>query len=302
MPTLESLINSTLGIRLVLSIGKALPQKHGLNLALWVGDQLAKRKQSPMIRATRANMWVVTGQKLTSKELDELTLENLQFTAQALYDFYHHIDNYPAIRKRVTLSPKLREYLDNRLGGTEGTLMLAPHLSNFDLGGRAIALNDYDVQALSYPQPQGGYQWQNQLRRDAGINITPMSVESMRKAKEKLKKGGGVLTGLERPLPETNYHPKFFGYPTPVPVSYVRMALQTHSAVFVVVCTGTPQTDYRLECSDLIYMAADDDPVKEIEKNAEKVLKAAEPFIRDHPEQWSMTYPVWPFALDEMPE
>jgi lauroyl/myristoyl acyltransferase len=49
-------------------------------------------------------------------------------------------------------------------------------------------------------------------------------------------------------------------------------------------------------------MEPDEDPVKEIEKNAEKVLKAAEPFIRDHPEQWSMTYPVWPFALDEMPD
>jgi lauroyl/myristoyl acyltransferase len=41
--------------------------------------------------------------------------------------------------------------------------------------------------------------------------------------------------------------------------------------------------------------------VQEIEKNAEKVLKAAEPFIRAHPEQWAMTYPVWPFALKQMP-
>lgn len=302
MSSLQTLINSPLGIGLVLAIGKALPPKQGFGLASWVGKQLAKSRNSPMVKATRANMWVVTGQKLSARELDELVLENLQFTTQALYDFYHHIDNHDAIRKRVSLSSKLRGFLDNRLGGKEGTLMLAPHLSNFDLGGRAIALNNYDVQALSYPQPQSGYQWQNRLRRDAGINITPMSVENMRQAKERLKKGGGVLTGLERPLPETNYHPKFFGYPAPVPVSYVRMALQTHSAVFVMACVGTPQTNYRLECSDLIYMEPDDDPVNEIEKNAEKVLKAAEPFIREHPEQWSMTYPVWPFALEEMPE
>lgn len=302
MSSLQSFINSPLGIGLVLAIGKALPPKQGFNLAFWIGNQLAKRKDSPMVRATRANMWVVTGQKLTSKELDELTLENLRFTAHALYDFYHHIDDHDAIRRRVSLSRKLRGFLDSRLGGKEGTLMLAPHLSNFDLGGRAIALNNYDVQALSYPQPQGGYQWQNRLRRDAGINITPMSVETMRQAKERLRNGGGVITGLERPLPETNYHPKFFGFPAPVPVSYVRMALQTNSALFVIACVGTPHTDYQLECSDLIYMEQYDDPVREIENNAEKVLKAAEPFIRAHPEQWSMTYPVWPFALNEMPE
>ena len=72
-------------------------------------------------------------------------------------------------------------------------------------------------------------------------------------------------------------------------------------AMLVVACVGTPDENYTLECSDLIYMEPDDDPVREIEKNAEKVLKAAEPFIRAHPEQWAMTYPVWPFALEQMP-
>ena len=301
MPSLQSLINSPLGIGIILTIGKTLPPAMGFKLADWVGRTLAGRKNSPMIKATRTNLWIATGEKLSAEELDELVLENMQFTAQVLYDFYHHIHDHDAIRKRVILSPKLCNLLDSRLGGKEGTLMLAPHLSNFDLGGRAIPINGYDVQALSYPQPQGGYQWQNQLRRDDGINITPMSVETMRQAKERLKNGGGVLTGLERPLTETNYHPKFFGHPAPVPVSYVRMALQTGSAIFIIACVGTPESDYRLECSDLIYMEPDDDPVREIEKNAEKVLKAAEPFIREHPEQWLMTYPVWPDLLEKTP-
>ena len=302
MPSLQSLINSPLGIGLILGIGKALPPRWGFKLADRMGTRLAEMKDSPMVRATRANLWIATGKKLSSRELDELVLDNLQFTANSLYDFYHHINDHDVIRKRVTLSPKLREHLETRIGKNEGTIMLAPHLSNFDLGGRAIALNGYDVLALSYPLPPGGYQWQNQLRRNAGINIKPMSVQTLRESKDRLKNGGAIFTGLERPLPETNYYPRFFGHPAPVPVSYVRLALQTKSAVFVVACTGTPQTDYKLECSDLIYLKPDDDPVKEIEKNAELVLKAAEPFIRDNPEQWSMTYPVWPFALDEMPK
>lgn len=301
MPSLQSIINSRLGIGLILAIGKIIPPKFGYRLADWAGNKLARQKNSPMVRATRANQWIVTGQRLSASELDNQVQKNLRFTSRSLYDFYHHLDDRNAILERVDLGDKLRHYLDTRLGGSEGTIMVAPHLSNFDLAGRAIALNGYDVQALSYPQPQGGYQWQNRLRRNTGINITPMSVENMRLAKERLKNGGGVITGLERPLPETNYHPKFFGYPAPVPVSYVRMALQTNSAVFVVACTGTPSENYRLECSDLIYMESDDDPVREIEKNAEKVLMAAEPFIRAHPEQWAMTYPVWPFAMGIMP-
>ena len=179
--------------------------------------------------------------------------------------------------------------------------MLAPHLSNFDLAGRAIALNGYSIQALSYPQPGGGYQWQNKMRKDVGIDITPMSTESMRSAKKRLRDGGGVITGLERPLPETNYYPEFFGHPAPVPVSYVRMALQTNSAILDVACVGTPLKDYRLECSDLIYMKPYDNRQEEIERNAERVLKEAEKFIRAYPTQWSMFYPVWPFALEKMP-
>ena len=253
------------------------------------------------MRAVRANQWIVTGEKLSAEELDRQTQETIRKTANMLYDFYHTLDDYQAIMERVILSPKLIHFLDSRLGGPEGTLMLAPHLSNFDLAGRAMALNGYDIQALSYPQPRGGYQWQNRIRKDIGIDITPMSTESMRKAKERLKNGGGVISGLERPLPDTNYYPRFFGYPAPVPVSYVRMALQTKSAVLVIACVGTPSENYRLECSDLIYMKPYEDRQEEIEKNAERVLKLGEKFIAAHPTQWAMSYPVWPFALEEMP-
>jgi len=86
-----------------------------------------------------------------------------------------------------------------------------------------------------------------------------------------------------------------------VPVFYVRLALQTRCAMMIIACVGTPEEDYVLECSDLIYLKTFKDPTQEIESNAEKVLKAAEPFIRAHPEQWAMSYPVWPFAMDQMP-
>ena len=299
--TLQSIINSRLGIGLILGISKLIPPKTGLKLADWAAMKITARKESQMVRALRANQWVVTGQKLSAEELDYQVLDTFRHIARVQYDFYHTLDNHQATIDRVVLCPKLVKFLSTRLGGKEGTLMVAPHLSNFDLAGRSIALNGYSIQVLSYPQPHGGYQWQNRLRQDIGIEITPMSTENLRLAKARLKSGGGVITGLERPLPETNYYPKFFGYPAPVPVSYVRMALQTGSAMLVVACVGTPDENYTLECSDLIYMEPDDDPVREIEKNAEKVLKAAEPFIRAHPEQWAMTYPVWPFALEQMP-
>jgi KDO2-lipid IV(A) lauroyltransferase len=290
-----------LGIGLILGIGKLIPPKIGFKLADWVAIKIASRKDSQMVRGLRANQWIVTGQKLSSAELDAQVLITFRHIAHVQYDLYHILDNHQATLDRMILSPKLVAFLNSRINGAEGTLIVAPHLSNFDLAGRAMALNGYNIQALSYPQPHGGYQWQNHLRKDVGIDISPMSTESLRRAKARLKAGGLVISGLERPLPETNYHPKFFDYPAPVPVFYIRLALQTHSAMLVVACVGTPEENYTMECSDPIYLELDEDPVQEIEKNAEKVLKAAEPFIRAHPEQWAMTYPVWPFALEQMP-
>ena len=299
--SLQSFINGRFGIGLILALGKIIPPSIGYPLTEKVSLLLSAQKKSNIVRTARANQWIISGCSLSSEELDAQTRETFRQTSRWLFDFYHNINNYQAILDRVTLSPKLVKFLTDRLGGDEGTIMVAPHLSNFDFGGRAMVLHGFDIQVLSYPQPHGGYQWQNKLRKDIGMNVTPMSIESMRTAKTRLKNGGVVVTGMDRPLDRSNYHPRFFGYPAAVPTSYVRMALQTNAAVLVIACIGLPEENYHVECSDLIYMESDDDPVREIEKNAEKVLCEAEKFIRAHPSQWAMFYPVWPFALEEMP-
>ncbi len=299
--SLQSFINGRFGIGLILALGKIIPSSIGYPLAEKISVLLSAQKDSDLVKAARANQWIINKRSLTSEELDKQTQETFRQTSRWLFDFYHNINNYETILDRVTLSPKLVNFLTDRLGGDEGTIMVAPHLSNFDFGGRALALHGFDVQVLSYPQPHGGYQWQNKLRKDVGMNVTPMSTESMRAAKARLRNGGGVVTGMDRPLDRSNYNPRFFGFPAAVPTSYIRMALQTNAAVMVIACIGLPEENYRVECSDLIYMKPDEDPVKEIEKNAEKVLCEAEKFIRTYPSQWAMFYPVWPFALEEMP-
>jgi KDO2-lipid IV(A) lauroyltransferase len=299
--SIQSFINGPIGIGIILTLGKIIPPSIGYPLADRVSKFLFTQKNSEIVKTARANQWIISGRSLSSEELDAQTLKTFRQTSRWLFDFYHNINNHQAIIDRVTLSPKLKKVLTHRLGKDEGTIMVAPHLSNFDFGGRAMALHGFDVQVLSYPQPHGGYQWQNKLRKDIGMNVTPMSTESMRAAKARLKKGGGIVTGMDRPLDRANYNPRFFGFPAALPTSYVRMALQTNSAVMVIACIGLPEKNYRVECSDLVYMESDDDPVKEIEKNAEKVLHEAEKFIRAYPSQWAMFYPVWPFALEKMP-
>ena len=299
--SLLSIINSRLGIGIVLSIAKNTSTKTGYKLANFAADFLCKHPNARLIRAARANQWVITGEKLSKEELDVQVDQTIRNTAHSIFEFYHYMHDYPAIREKVIFTPKVTRVLKERADCGEGTIFIGPHLGNFDLGGRAVALQGYKLFVLSYPQPNGGYAWQNKLRREIGMDIRPMSTENMRAAKAYLKEGGFVVTGMERPLDKTNYYPKFFGRPAPVPTSYVRMALQTHSAIVVLACLRNLQGKYELSCSDPIYMEPYEDAQDEIERNAEKVLAEGEKMIGQNPSQWAMTYPVWPEALDEMP-
>jgi KDO2-lipid IV(A) lauroyltransferase len=299
--SLLSIINSRLGIAIVLGIAKNTSTKTGYKLANFAADFLCKHPNAKLIQAARANQWVITGEKLSKQELDIQVDRTIRNTAHSIFEFYHYMHNYTAIKEKVIFSPKVTELLENRASCGEGTIFIGPHLGNFDMGGRAIALRGYKLFVLSYPQPNGGYAWQNKLRREIGMDMRPMSTENMRAAKAYLKEGGFVVTGMERPLDKTNYFPKFFGRPAPVPTSYVRMALQTHSAIIVLACLRNSQGNYELTCSDPIYMQSYEDARDEIERNAEKVLAEGQKMISQDPSQWAMTYPVWPETLNEMP-
>ncbi len=300
--SIQDLINGELGVGFAKSLAKCLPEKVGFRLANRIGKIISRRKNSMLVRYTRANQWIVSGKQLSSEELDRRVEEVFDQTAYCIYDLYHNMDNPEALLKKITISKKFTDTLKQQDEKKEGTIYLAPHLSNFDLAGRAVTYSGYKILVLSYPNPNKGYRMQNKMRREGLIEVMPMSVESLRLGKQRLLEGKPILTGLDRPLDASKYHPKFFGYPSMVPVTYVKLALQTNSPIAIVACIGNQDGSYTIESTDLIRMDKYKDPVEEMERNAEKVLKHAEVYIRAHASQWSMFYPVWPSALDEMPQ
>ncbi len=127
-----------------------------------------------------------------------------------------------------------------------------------------------------------------------------MDLSAFREARQRLRNGGSILTGLDRPLDgvkDEKYRPKFFGYETNLPVVYVRMALEANAPVVILAATSQPDGTYRLIGSPLIWMEASDDLEDEIISNTEKVLRMAEPMIIKYAQQWTMFYPIWPQFL-----
>jgi lauroyl/myristoyl acyltransferase len=299
--TLQSVINSSFGVGVALLAGQLMPKALGYPLARYVAWRISRNKNSSMVRAVRTNQWVIRGERSSSAELDEATRAVFQSTTHVLFDFYHNLRRPKVVCKLIHFTPAFEKMFKERLEGKSGAMFVSPHVGPFDLTGYSLALRGLKVQILSVPEVNSGYAWQNQMRRRQGMDITPISVSAIQAARIRLQNNGTVLTGLDRPVPNSTYAPTFFGRPAPVPVFYIRLALRVNAPIYVVCAYTTPEGIYMLDTSEPIWMKSYKDPHEEVLRNAEAVLKVGEVYIRDHPGQWAMFYSVWPDVISKIP-
>jgi phosphatidylinositol dimannoside acyltransferase len=299
-PNLQSLINSQYGVGLAMGVGKLLPPAVGYRLADGVGGWIGGLRRTGIVRAVEANQWVVGGGNLNTGELDKRVRATFRQTGRCLYDLYHTLGRPEDIPAQFSYTPEFERLREQVCSGRQGTLIVTPHLGNFDLAGHAIASRGLRPLVLSYPQPSSGYQAQNRLRESAGLKMMPMSIQALRLASETLRDGGAVLTGVDRPIVDEKYRPTFFGRPAALPVSHIRLALKHNLPVTIVACQVTPEGGYQVRASDPIPMRPDPDLVSETVRNAEAVLRVIEEWIVHAPEQWAMFYPVWPETICEL--
>jgi KDO2-lipid IV(A) lauroyltransferase len=292
----NELYSKPLTIRTAVLIGRLFPRKIGLLLAALIGTILGSLKRSEMVRAIRANQYVIHGQKLDRKVLNKIPKTVFRSAAKCIFDYFYFLSRPDKLRKIIKFSDEAEAAFE-RVKANQPCVIVSPHISNFDLMGYALALKKLDVQILSFPNPNGTYKFQNQLRESYGLNVTPMNFSAFREARARLRNGGSVLTGLDRPIDSgtlEKHRPSFFGYPTHLPVTYARMAKDAQAPVFIMAVAYQKDGTYTLESSQPIRMDSADDPETELIMNTEKVLRSAEKYILQYPEQWAMFYPIWP--------
>ncbi len=297
----DHITQGSLTTAISIAIGQGLPGWIGYPVARAIGGLLSTRFFSPVVKAVRLNQWIAHDQNMTHRELNQATRAVFHNQAYALFTFYHNLDRPERVKALVRISHKMQAVLDSCNKGKRGTLLLIPHLTGFDMGGLLLGLQHFKFLTLSYPNPPRGYEWQNKIRNDRGLEVMPMSFQSTQLARERLQSGGTVLTGIDRPNPGSRYTPLFFGRPAELPVAHIKLALKTRARVIVVGFMNLPDGTYEIDASDEIPMLANTDPKAEMEENATRVLAAAETFIRRNPAAWAMFYPVWPGLENELP-
>jgi phosphatidylinositol dimannoside acyltransferase len=225
----------------------------------------------------------------------------MRHQAHCLFDLYHYRRDPDALQALAPVTDQIAALIERSRSRSGGALVVIPHLSNFDVAFIAQSHRGLRAQLLTLAQPNGGYRAQNGIRNVPGFDITPVSEDSLRNAVARLKDGGIVITGIDRPVAGKTRELTFFGHSCYLPAGHIRMALAADVPVIPAAVTMEPGGQYQLTVGERMTMCPDGDTVTCIRRNAEAVLEVLAGFIRQAPQQWLMYYPVWPHALDMCP-
>jgi len=298
---IQQIINSGFGINMLSTVARLIPVWLGYRLADFAADRIVAHPGSRMVRAVRANQWVISGETLDKQALDRAVYETYRNSARSIFDLYHYILNPGAIERLIVFNATVQQLIQRPEFDQRGLMVVGLHISNFDLVLRALTLRGMRSLILTIPDPQGSQRVEYEMRKKTGMNLVPASFGALRQAIRYLQQGGVVLTGIDRPIPEPKCRPRFFGRPADLPAHHVYLAAKTHVPVMVMVTIRQPDGKNHIFTSDPIEMESHPDTDTEMLRNAEKVLRIGEDFIRQAPNQWSVPLPVWPEVLDQTP-
>ncbi len=290
----QRLIGSGFAVRAAAALGGLLPPALGFALADGIAAAIAARRTSRIVRAVRANQWVAGGETLGGAELDRATAEALRGTARSAYELYRGLRFPQEAQRLLVLDPGVERLVRRPDAAGRGLVVAGLHLGNFDLILHLLSLRGVKALILTIPDPRGGRRAEFESRERAGAVLLPASVPAFRNALRRLQQGGLVATGIDRPIPDPRIRPLFFGRPAALPLHHVFLAARARVPVVLLATLREPDGRHRVFASDPLEMDSDPDREREARRNGEKVLRAAEAFIRRAPAQWSVSLPVWP--------
>jgi KDO2-lipid IV(A) lauroyltransferase len=284
-----------------LYIGQHLPPWIGYGVARIVANY-ASRKRPENYWRVWANLRQVLGPKVDDATVHEMVRQVFFHAGQVYYDFYHTTGRSPEELCRAAQVPtSLIDLLKAEVERGQGALVVGLHMSNFDLAMVAIGAHGVPIQALTLADPGPGFQLQNRQRARVGIEVTPISPESLRLAIRRLKSGWTVFTGADRPVPGEPASVEFFGRQAYLPLGPARIASITGASVVVVSCHHDPDAGYVVRFTGPIKMVRSGNRRQDLLASARQIAIVIEEHVREHPEQWLMFHRVWPESSSTEP-
>lgn len=285
---------STFGPLLGIFLGAVLPTRQ----AYWLADKIAanviSQTESDLYRSLRCNQAVVRGLSYDDPQLDDIMFRVMQNATRGYADWFKGMaKGKQYLLERCTLDDNLLKSALQAKDDGRGLLMVGGHMSSFNIMMLGLGVLGLPIKVLSYADPGGSYKVDNMIRKKYGLDLSPISVASLKEAIRRLKNGGLVLTGIDRP--DVGGEPlDFFGTQVVMPVGHARLAIRTGSRMMIGATTRMGPARYRVYGPDVIEPEISGDYDRDVRRLAQKMLHILEDQIRARPDEWLMFFPIWP--------
>ncbi len=301
MKDFKDLAGSAAAIRLGMVASRIFPPAMTY-WASWQAAGLLVRLRPRVFRVVRANLRQVVGAEVDAQDLDQIVRQAFSTTIRGYYDLFRALrlprDQMAGL---IHFSESGLEILRSLWHREEGSLLVMPHLGNFDLAGQALAPLLPETQVLSLPEPPPGFQLTNEIREASGVMVTPLSPAALRQAIQLLRRGGTVSTAVDRPVSDLDEPVMFFGRPARLPSGPIRLALKTGAVIVQAYCVWSPEAgEYQMTIDPPLEMVRTGDRDEEVRVNMRILLDRLEPVIRRWSGQWQMYVPVWPDSPSDL--
>jgi KDO2-lipid IV(A) lauroyltransferase len=198
--------------------------------------------------------------------------------------------------ERCHIEPHLIDEAKKAIKDEKGVMMVGAHMSAFNIMVLGLGVRGLPIKMLAFANPAGSYKVDNFIRRRYGLELSPITMASLKDAIRRLKSGGLVLTGIDRP--DVGGEPlEFFGTKVVMPVGHARLAISTGANLLMGVTTRTGPAEYSVYGPPLIKPEITGDTDRDVLNLAQRVLRFMEDQIRARPDEWLMFFPVWPDTI-----
>jgi lauroyl/myristoyl acyltransferase len=291
---LITLATSRLGSLIIIWICRILPHTLAYRLAWRLSLHLAQQDELPFVKALRRNMAVVGDLTESHPELERAVLHLLYNTLCSYVDFFRaSASGREAIYAACRFDGSAYQLREACAASNQGLLIVGVHMCSFDLLLLGLKKLFPSLQVLSNASPTGSSCVMNDIRRQHGLDITPISTQSLRQAIHTLRSGGVVAVAADLPS-EDGEELQFFGRKSRLVTGHARLAAKTNARMVVGASRRVGPGNYQALAKPVPQPDPTGDRKQDVIRWAQGSLRVIEDVIRNSPEEWLMPLPVWP--------
>lgn len=227
----------------------------------------------------------------TGKEVSECARRNFIQFGKFLIDFFYVSKlNSKNINKFVEIENK--EYVDEAFARGRGVIAAAAHFGGWELGGVAVALHGYPINAivLSHKQEKVDAIFVHQ-RESKGVRVIPLGKAG--RAMKALLRGEMVAIVADRDITSKGIEMPFFGKQAVFPRGMPALAVRIGASILPCFVIRQENNRYKLIFEKPFRADLSKSSSKSERDVLGKWIKILEKYVVLYPEQWFMYHRIW---------